>query len=405
MIKNGINIFHLNSPRLYLNCHRSISTYVMLSKIPLMHKEIYVRRRVPSDSNRLNKQSIRNKLTNDGSANNKPGSDKTTTSTNSISKQSESKQSKPSKSAKQASDQAPEQSKWLESQIILPEEKNIDEDVPNSSKNIEEERPADPSVPKPNVSNIKNQLDQNEPIEEVEDFDEFNKDDFLTTIFENMEPYMDTYEVYTQLVKAGFKPDQADEIINLLIVQLNSKLSKLSTKYSQLYELENERYLFESAQQELRVDITRSRELHINELINLINILERDFNIISDELNNEFIQMKNDTQVAMNDQNSENTLHAKKIRLRIQETNHKITTELNSAMRSEIESLRWHISRWGLMAILVSVFSGCTVFYINKVKTMKRLQNTNEFVPLVIYEPSEYDEDDYHTDLDESLIS
>ena len=36
----------------------------------------------------------------------------------------------------------------------------------------------------------------------MEDFDEFNKDDFLTTIFENMEPYMDTYEVYTQLVKA-----------------------------------------------------------------------------------------------------------------------------------------------------------------------------------------------------------
>lgn len=405
MIKNGISVLHFNRPRLYLNCHRSISTYVVLNKTPLIHKEIYVRRRVRSDSNRLNKQSVRNKLTNDGSGNNKPGSDMTTTSTNHISKESELKQSKTNKSAKQAPEQAPEQTKWLESQTILPEEKNINKDLPNSSKNIEEETPADPGVPKPNVSNIKNQLDQDESIEEVEDFDEFNKDDFLTTIFENMEPYMDTYEVYTQLVKAGFKPDQADEIINLLIVQLNSKLSKLSTKYSQLYELENERYLFESAQQELRVDITRSRELHINELINLINILERDFNIISDELNNEFIQMKNDTQVAMNDQNSENTLHAKKIRLRIQETNHKITTELNSAMRSEIESLRWHISRWGLMAILVSVFSGCTVFYINKVKTMKRLQNTNEFVPLVIYEPSEYDEDDYHTDLDESLIS
>lgn len=238
-----------------------------------------------------------------------------------------------------------------------------------------------------------------------EEDEDMSGDDFLTTIFDNMEPYLDTYDIYITLLNAGFTAPQAEEIISLLIVQLNSKLLKLTTKYSQLYQLENEKYLFESAQQELRVDITRSRGSHINELVNLIQILERDFNIISDELNNAFIQMKHETEVAMNDQKSENTLHAKKINLRIQETNHKITTELNSAMRSEIESLRWHISRWGLIAILVSVFSGCTIFYVHKVNSLKKLQNKDEFVPLVIYEPSEFDEDDYHTDLDESIVN
>ncbi|ODV79781.1 uncharacterized protein CANTADRAFT_48839 [Suhomyces tanzawaensis NRRL Y-17324] len=230
-------------------------------------------------------------------------------------------------------------------------------------------------------------------------------DEFLTTAFDNLEPYMDTYSVYTQLKNSGFTSEQADSIIDLLLVQLNSKLSKLPTKYSQLFELENERYLFESAQQELRVDITRSREQHINELISLINILQRDFHIISDELNSDFIQMKNDSQVAINDQKSENTLLSKRIILKIQETNHKITTELNSAMRSEIESLRWNLSRWGLIAILISVFSGCSLFYAQKAKTAREEHHKNEFVPLVIYEPSEYDEDDYHTDLDKSLIS
>ena len=136
MIKNGISILHFNRPRLYLNCHRSVSTYVALSKIHLMHKEIYVRRRVRSDSNRLNKQSVRNKLTNDGSGNNKPGSDKTITSANNISKETELKQSKTNKSAKQAPEQAPEQPRWLESQAILPEEKNINKDVPNSPQEI-----------------------------------------------------------------------------------------------------------------------------------------------------------------------------------------------------------------------------------------------------------------------------
>lgn len=244
------------------------------------------------------------------------------------------------------------------------------------------------------------------PAKKYEDTaDSEDRDEYLTTIFEKMEPYLDTYEVYKLLIQADFTPKQSDEIIHYLILQINAKVLKLSTKYSQIYELENERYLFESAQQELRVDITRSREQHINELINLINILERDFNIISDELNNDFLQMKNDTQVTMNDQKSENTLHSKRINLRIQETNHKITTELNSAMRSEIESLRWHISRWGIMAILMSVFAGCATFYVYKIKAARRLNEKNGFVPLVIYEPSEIEEDDYHTDLDKNLIN
>lgn len=240
--------------------------------------------------------------------------------------------------------------------------------------------------------------------EEEEALKERENEEFLTSIFDDMEPYMNTYEVYKLLRSAGFTPAQCDEIINLLIVQLNTKLSKLSTKYSQGYELENERYLFESAQQELRVDVTRNRELHINDSINQINVLERDFGTISDELNNNFIQMKNDIEVAINDQKSENTLMSKRIMLRIQETNHKITTELNMAMRSEIESLRWHLSRWGLIAIMVSVFSACASFYVYKTKQNKTVSEKNNFVPLVIFEPSEYDEDDFHTDLDPSVI-
>ena len=174
-----------------------------------------------------------------------------------------------------------------------------------------------------------------------------SKDEFLTEIFGNLDPYIDTYSIYKQLREAEFTPEQSDQIISLLVHQLNSKLTKLSTIYAQNFELENEQYLFESAQQEIRVDITRSRDQHINELIALINILERDFNVINDELNNDYLKLKNDSQVAINEGKSENTLNSKKLFLRIQEANHKITTELNSDIKSEIESLRWYLSRWG----------------------------------------------------------
>ncbi|KAI5957568.1 hypothetical protein KGF57_003262 [Candida theae] len=230
-----------------------------------------------------------------------------------------------------------------------------------------------------------------------------SKDDFLTEIFDNLEPYIDTYEVFKRLTEAGFTEAQADSIIKLLIYQLNSKLSKLSTIYAQKHEMESEQYLFESAQQEILVDITRSREQHINELITLVNILERDFNIISDELNNDNLKLRNDSQVAIHEQKSENTLNVKKLFLRIQETNHKITTELDSAIRSEIESLRWYLSRWGLITLLVSLFLASLIFFSNKFKNEKN-EAKKEFVPLVIREPSEYDEDDYHTDLDKSEL-
>lgn len=238
----------------------------------------------------------------------------------------------------------------------------------------------------------------------IEEHDE-GEDAYLTTIFEKMEPYMDTYDVYRQLKTSGFTESQAEEIINLLIVQLNSKLLKLPSKYSEVYELENEKYLYESAQQELRVDVTRNREKNINECISLINDLERDFNNIQDELNNDLLQLKNNNQVTINDEKQENTLMSKKLFLKIQESNHKITTELIGNMRSEIESLRWHMSRWGIMSILVAIFSASTTFYIFKKRTMDNGSHPGQFVPLVVYEPSEFDEDDYHTDLDESVIN
>lgn len=230
-----------------------------------------------------------------------------------------------------------------------------------------------------------------------------SKDEFLTEIFGNLDPYIDTYSIYKQLREAEFTPEQSDQIISLLVHQLNSKLTKLSTIYAQNFELENEQYLFESAQQEIRVDITRSRDQHINELIALINILERDFNVINDELNNDYLKLKNDSQVAINEGKSENTLNSKKLFLRIQEANHKITTELNSDIKSEIESLRWYLSRWGLITLLVSLFLGLIIFYNTKRRNVTK-EAKKDFAPLVIREPSEYEDDDYHTELDRGSV-
>lgn len=89
--------------------------------------------------------------------------------------------------------------------------------------------------------------------------------------------------------------------------------------------------------------------------------------------------------------------------LRIQEANHKITTELNSDIKSEIESLRWYLSRWGLITLLVSLFLGLIIFYNTKRRNVTK-EAKKDFAPLVIREPSEYEDDDYHTELDRGSV-
>ncbi|RCK55405.1 hypothetical protein Cantr_04145 [Candida viswanathii] len=230
-----------------------------------------------------------------------------------------------------------------------------------------------------------------------------SKDDFLTEVFGSLDPYIDTYAMYKDLRGAGFSVAQSDQIIALLIYQLNLKLTKLSTIYAQRFELENEQYLFESAQQEIRVDVTRSRDQHAAELLALINILLRDFNAITDELHNDFLMLRNDSAVAINEAKSENTLLSKRMFLKIQEANHKITTDLSSNIKSEIESLRWYLSRWGLMTLLASLFMALIIFYSSKQKNVTE-EARREFAPLVIREPSEYEDDDYHTELDRASV-
>lgn len=169
--------------------------------------------------------------------------------------------------------------------------------------------------------------------------------------------YVDTMNVFNQLKKLGFNEGQSDVILKLLNENLTVQLNKMDNKYTSSMEMENESYLFEAAQSELRIEINTSRELDLNTLENEKNSLDNLLREESEDLNKLLIVSKNDTQVLINDQNSENTLMQKKIKLRIRELDNKISTNINSDIKSEVESLRWQTTRNGIFAILILVFT------------------------------------------------
>lgn len=212
--------------------------------------------------------------------------------------------------------------------------------------------------------------------------------------------YVDTMYVFNQLKKLGFNNGQSDVILKLLNENLTVQLDKMDNKYTSSMEMENESYLFEAAQSELRIEINTSRELDLNTLENEKNSLDNLLREESEELNKLLIVSKNDTQVLINDQNSENTLMQKKIKLRIRELDNKISTNINSDIKSEVESLRWQTTRNGIFAILILVFT-----IMGGTSISKRINREEQPTEVILHtiRPEEHLEDEVDEEDDQAL--
>lgn len=178
-------------------------------------------------------------------------------------------------------------------------------------------------------------------------------------------------QVFTELQSLGFTERQSDVILRLINTNLTTNLDKIQEKVLSTNELENELYLFEAAQSELRVEIKTARESDLRTLEIEKSTMENTINEELDTLNKLHLMSKNDSQVVINDQTSENTLLQKTLKKKIHELNNKISTDINGDIKSEIEGLRWHITRSGLMAVLVLVFAIMVGVNVSKKKSEK----------------------------------
>ncbi|CCH41753.1 Coiled-coil domain-containing protein [Wickerhamomyces ciferrii] len=169
--------------------------------------------------------------------------------------------------------------------------------------------------------------------------------------------YVDTMKVFNQLNSLGFNSKQSDIILQLLNENLTYQLDKMNGKFTSSMEMENELYLFEAAQSELRIEINTSRELDLHNLDRMKNSLDDLVREEGEDLNKFMIVSQNDTEVSVHQQRNENTLLQKGIKMKIKDLDNKISTNINSDIKSDIENLRWQTTRSGLAAILVLVFS------------------------------------------------
>ncbi|AOA61094.1 hypothetical protein KP2612_001061 [Komagataella phaffii] len=180
------------------------------------------------------------------------------------------------------------------------------------------------------------------------------------------ENFLDTYGIYSQLCNAGFTDSQSKIILSLLTEELNSQVHYLSKNFSPQQDLENDTYLFEAAQSELSVEINGYRDSNLSDLMNSSIFLKRLFNSLEDSLNIQYQLIDNSMKLEIDQFKHENNLTNKKLNIRNHDLNNRIGTELMSGIKSEIESLRWAITRAGVLALLSMVFSILVCFNVSQ---------------------------------------
>ncbi|KAJ4287634.1 hypothetical protein N0V90_012337 [Kalmusia sp. IMI 367209] len=120
--------------------------------------------------------------------------------------------------------------------------------------------------------------------------------------------------------------------------------------------VENETYLFRAACSELRTEVGNTRKAEIERMRSERNQLQHEVDILSQRMSQETSHLKDELKGLFDDRKMAVRNEQRHMESLIQRLGYKITIELNSDARSEVEGLRWILTRRAATAIGISAF-------------------------------------------------
>ncbi|KAM3073401.1 hypothetical protein ACMFMG_004699 [Clarireedia jacksonii] len=168
--------------------------------------------------------------------------------------------------------------------------------------------------------------------------------------------HFDTYALVQQVQSGGFTKNQSitamKAVRELLAINLNVAKQGLVSKS----DVENETYLFRAACSELKTEIQNNRKANDEKMRRERTLLQHEVDILNQKLNQELLTLKDDLKGMFDDRKMTVRMEQRHMESAIQELNYKITVLLNSDSKSEIEGLRWVLTRRSVMGILFMAF-------------------------------------------------
>ncbi|KAI9838459.1 MAG: hypothetical protein M1837_002481 [Sclerophora amabilis] len=171
--------------------------------------------------------------------------------------------------------------------------------------------------------------------------------------------HFDTYTLVREVQRGGFTQDQSvtamKAVRSLLASNLEMAREGLVSK-SDVENLIKETYLFRAACSELRTEIQNNRKAETDKMRTERGQLQHEVDILNQKLTQELLTLKDELRGMFNDRRMAVRMEQRAMESSIQELNYKITVSLNSDMKSEVEGLRWVLTRRAAMAIGIMAF-------------------------------------------------
>jgi hypothetical protein len=166
------------------------------------------------------------------------------------------------------------------------------------------------------------------------------------------EHHFDTYGLVQQLAaKDAYSVYQATTLMKAIRQMLSLNLDVAKEGLVSKSDIENESYLFRAACSELKTTLQATRHSETLTQRSQRAQLQHEFDILNQKVTQDLITLREDLKGLFNDRKLGLQEDKRKIDGKISELNYEITVLLNSEAKSEIEGLRWVLTRRAAMAI------------------------------------------------------
>ncbi|CAG8962262.1 hypothetical protein HYFRA_00005317 [Hymenoscyphus fraxineus] len=168
--------------------------------------------------------------------------------------------------------------------------------------------------------------------------------------------HFDTYSLVQQVEKGGFTMDQSITAMKAVRALLAKNLDVAKAGLVSKSDVENETYLFRAACSELKTEVQNNRKQNEESMRRERTLLQHEVDILNQKLTQELLGLKDDLKGMFDDRKMAVRQEQRAMESAIQEINYKITVSLNSDSKSEVEGLRWILTRRSVIGILIMAF-------------------------------------------------
>ncbi|KAI9882545.1 MAG: putative ATP-dependent RNA helicase DHR1 [Watsoniomyces obsoletus] len=167
-------------------------------------------------------------------------------------------------------------------------------------------------------------------------------------------PYVHHFDMYTlvrSLQEQGFTEDQSITLMKAVRGLLANNLELAREELVSKSDSENRTYLFRAACSELQTEIQRNRKTEMEKMRSERVNLQHEVDILSQKLGAELATLKDEVKGMFNDRKMAVRMEQRAMESSVSELHNKITVKLNSEIKSEVEGLRWVLTRRAAIAI------------------------------------------------------